>query len=213
MTVFPLLRPCQYDARFTVSELSMFNIIDLIQWYNIYAERTRNDDLYDRCWYEGVGNQGDGNYISIARLSCQDMQYFNMPRKLQILSSIYMISVSGYAVMKRLFSSCCGRENARDRDTSEESEHGKLSSQLRFNLSKPKYRFQFDCKIFYKIKMLALSKPWEDSMELISSLSLFLNLFFEKCQYLPVWLSLVKLHQIALSIDIFNFDLEIFLYN
>ena len=94
---------------------------------------------------------------------------------------------------------------------SEESEHGKLSSQLRFNLSKPKYRFQFDCKIFYKIKMLALSKPWEDSMELVSSLSLFLNLFFEKCQYLPVWL--VKLHQIALSIDIFNFDLEIFLYN
>ena len=80
----------------------------------------------------------------------QDMQYFNMPRKLQILSSIFVISLGGYAVMKRLFSSCCGSENVRDRDISEESEHGKLSSQLRFNLSKAKYRFQFDCKIFYK---------------------------------------------------------------
>ena len=80
----------------------------------------------------------------------QDLQYFKMPRKLQILSSIFVISVGGYAVMKRLFSNCCGSENAREREASEESEHGKLSSQLRFNLSKAKYRFQFDCKILYQ---------------------------------------------------------------
>lgn len=85
----------------------------------------------------------------------QDMQYFRIPRKLQIFSSIFVISLGGYALMKRLFSNCCGSE----REASEESEHGKLSSQLRFNLSKAKYRFQFDCKIFYKIQMLALSKP------------------------------------------------------
>ena len=79
----------------------------------------------------------------------QDMQYFRIPRKLQIFSSIFVISLGGYAVMKRLFSNCCGSENAREREASEESEHGKLSSQLRFNLSQAKYRFQFDCKFFY----------------------------------------------------------------
>ena len=89
----------------------------------------------------------------------QDMQYFEMSRKLKMLSGIFVISVGGYAVMKRLFSRCCGGEKAREGDVSQESEHGKLSSQLRSNLRKPKYRFQFDCKIFYQIQMLALSKP------------------------------------------------------
>ena len=85
----------------------------------------------------------------------QDMQYFIIPRKLQIVSSVLVIWLGSYALMKRLFSDCCGSEKARERDDSEQSQHGKLSSQLRFNLRKAKYRFQFDCKIFIK------SKRWQ----------------------------------------------------
>ena len=104
------------------------------------------------------------------------------------------------------------------------SDHGKLSSQRRFNLSSAKYRFQFDCKIFYKIKMLALSKPWLDAIDAIyfphslilkisggflqknvGNFNLDFSVSFEKNLYLPIW---SRITQILLIYEIFSSNIR-----